>query len=72
MLRGLHDTDCYGDTINTDIMNKRKLSETSWPLLVKIRKAGVDKYLLYLIPPPPKRVYKQVMEYSCMDVVCMK
>lgn len=35
MLRTLHDSDYYGGIINTDIMNKGKLSEASWPLQVK-------------------------------------
>lgn len=34
-LRALHDSDSYGGIINTHIMNKGKLSEASWPLLVK-------------------------------------
>lgn len=35
MLRTLHDSDYYGGIINTDIMNKEKLSEASWSLQVK-------------------------------------
>lgn len=34
----------------------------------KIRKASVNKYLLYLSPPPAKRVYKQVMGWRNIHV----
>lgn len=70
MLRALHDSDYCGGIINTDIINKGKLPDTSCPLLVEKEE---NKRKQVPVVSPPKRVYSEWWDEGvCMYVVCMK
>lgn len=61
MLRALHDSGYYGGIINSAIINKGKLPDTSRPLLVEKEESECKKVSVVSHCPPPKRVYKQVI-----------
>lgn len=68
MLRALHDSGYYGGIINTDIINKGKLPDTSCPLLVEKEESKCKKVSVVSHCPPQKsiQVGAWMREYTCM------